>query len=595
MSGEVRYSRKTHYCGELSLSNVGESVVLMGWAHRRRDHGGLIFIDLRDKEGLVQTVVSPSATPESFAVAEKVRSEYVLCIKGKVRKRPEGTANPRLLTGEVEVSVEDMEILNPAKTPPFELEEGIEVAESLRLKYRYLDLRKEGMLDLLKLRHAVTETVRDFLDRQGFLEVETPILTKSTPEGARDYLVPSRLQRGHFYALPQSPQLFKQILMVAGIERYYQIARCFRDEDLRADRQPEHTQIDIEMSFVDQEDILGLIEEMMTEIFAAAGIEIKTPFERLPHEEAVDRYGTDKPDLRYGLELVDLSDLLGQTEFRVFAKVISSGGVVRGVNASGYGPAIGGVTRKRIDELVKFISEQGNGGLSWMVVEPGGKVKSPLTKFLSARETGEIIGRMKGQPGDLLLLVAADKGKACEILGMLRERLARELNLVDKGEFKFVWIIDFPLFEYDEEEKRLKPHHHPFAMPTRDSIPLLRKDPLAAKAYAYDLVVNGVEIGGGSLRIHDRKLQDKIFHLLGLSTEDIKVKFGFLLDAFQYGAPPHGGIAFGLDRLVMLIAGRNTIRDVIAFPKTQTASCLMTGAPDEVNGKQLRELHIRLK
>lgn len=586
----VGYSWRSHPCGVFKSKNVNEEVVLAGWVQRRRDHGGLIFIDLRDRSGLVQVVIDPD-TPKAFALAEKVRSEYVLKVAGRVANRPVGTVNPHLPTGEIEIKATKIEILSFSLTPPFEIEGGIEVEESLRFKYRYLDLRRPEMMENLKLRHKVVAATRHFLDQNGFLEVETPILTKSTPEGARDFLVPSRLQPGHFYALPQSPQLFKQILMVAGVERYYQLARCFRDEDLRADRQPEHTQIDLEMSFIEQDDLLALIEGLMAEVFGLIGIAIKTPFPRLTYEETMARYGTDKPDLRYGLEIADISSLVSDCQFKVFADVIKSGGVVRGINLSG-GAAL---TRKQIDELVQFAQDNGAKGLAWLAVQSGQEVKSPVAKFFKPEELKEMLSAFQAETGDLILLVADEKEKAALVLSLLRQKLAEDQGLIDPSVFRFLWVVDFPLFEHDEEEKRLKSNHHPFTLPTGDSIAMLEKEPLSAKACAYDLIVNGVEVGGGSLRIHDSELQTKIFGLLGLSKEEISEKFGFLLEAFRFGVPPHGGIAFGLDRLVMLLAHRKSIRDVIAFPKTQTATCLMTGAPDTVSDEQLKALKIKLQ
>ncbi len=590
MDKSIKHSQRSHGCGLLTVDDIGIKVKLAGWVNRRRDHGKLIFIDLRDRGGLVQVVINPECK-EAFKIAEQVRDEYVLSVEGEVSLRPEGTINPNLPTGEVEVIVSSISVLNSAKTPPFEIVDDLNVDENLKLKYRYLDIRRRPMLENLKMRHDVVATVRNFLNDYDFIEVETPYLTKSTPEGARDYLVPSRVHAGHFYALPQSPQLFKQILMVAGVERYYQIARCFRDEDLRADRQPEHTQIDMEMSFVTQDDILSLAEEMMKAIFTSLDINLKIPFQRLTYDEAMERYGSDKPDVRFDIELIDLSDLVAECGFKVFEKVIDSGGVVKGINAGGCGD----FSRSQLDELTKFVSIYGAKGLAWMQVTEERKIKSPIAKFFSDKKLDSIVDIFNVKPGDLLLFVADKRDIVCEALGQLRLRLAKELNLIDKNEYKFLWVVDFPMFEYDEEGKRYKAHHHPFTSPTEESISLLDKEPLSIRAWAYDLVLNGVEVGGGSIRIHSQDLQKKIFSLLGLSAEEIDEKFGFLMEAFQYGAPPHGGIAFGLDRLVMLLAGKETIRDVIAFPKTQTATCPLTGAPDKVSSKQLKDLNIRLK
>ncbi|MDO8886735.1 aspartate--tRNA ligase [Candidatus Oleimmundimicrobium sp.] len=590
MDKSIKYSQRSHGCGLLAVDDVGSKVKLSGWVNRRRDHGGLIFIDLRDRSGVVQAVINPERG-EAFKIAEQVRDEFVLEIEGEVSLRPEGTINPNLPTGKIEVIVSSISVLNPAKTPPFEIVDDLNVDENIKLKYRYLDIRRRPMLENLKLRHKVVSTVRNFLNDYNFIEVETPYLTKSTPEGARDYLVPSRVQPGHFYALPQSPQLFKQILMVAGIERYYQIARCFRDEDLRADRQPEHTQIDMEMSFVEENDIISLVEEMMKSIFNSLGLNLKIPFQRITYDEAMEHYGSDKPDIRFNIELVDISNLASECGFKVFENIINAGGVVKGINASDCGH----FSRGKLDELTKFVSIYGAKGLAWMQVIEGKKVKSPIAKFLSNEKIESIIDVFNAKPGDLLLFVADKKEVAREALGQLRLHLAKELGLIDKTVHKFLWVLDFPMFEYDEEEKRYKAQHHPFTSPKKESLSLLDKDPLAVKTNAYDLVLNGVEIGGGSIRIHDQDLQNKIFRLLGLSDEEINSKFGFLVEALQYGAPPHGGIAFGLDRLVMILAGRDTIRDVIAFPKTQTATCPLTGAPDKVSSKQLKELGIKLK
>jgi aspartyl-tRNA synthetase len=585
---EIKFPKKTHDCGILRVSDIGKQVVLAGWVHRRRDHGGLIFIDLRDRSGLVQTVVTPDC-PEAFKIAQRLRSEYVVEVKGRVRKRPPGTVNPDLPTGEVEVEVEQIYLVNKSKTPPFELDQTVE--ETLRLRYRYLDLRRPEMVENLTMRHKVVSCIRSFLNKQGFLEIETPILTKSTPEGARDFLVPSRLQPGHFYALPQSPQLFKQILMISGLEKYYQIARCFRDEDLRADRQLEHTQVDIEMSFIERDDIITLVEGLLQEIFKVINVDIKIPFPRLSYEEAMAKYGTDKPDLRFNMQIQDVSKVFANTKFKIFKQVLDSDGVIRCLKV----PKGASFSRAKIDELIALAQKHGAKGLAWLGLAEDGALKSPIAKFLSDREKENLIKSCQAKEGDLLLIVA-DKLEIASIpLGILRLKLAHELGLISESEFKLLWIIDFPLFEWDEEEKRLKSHHHPFTMPTLDSLGLLERDPLAAKAYAYDIVINGVEIGGGSLRIYDPQLQTKIFNLLGLSKEEAKNKFGFLLEAFEYGAPPHGGIALGLDRLIMILLGRATIRDVIAFPKTQTGSDLMTGAPDTVAPEQLKELHIRMR
>jgi len=583
------YSQKSHYCGNLSLKDVGKVVVLMGWVKTRRDHGGLIFIDLRDRTGLVQLVVDPTENPETFSVAHTIRDEYVISVQGEVCERPHGTMNPGIPTGKVEVSVVKIEILNPAKTPPFEIADGIKVDESLRLKYRYLDLRRPEMLKHLDLRHLVTKTVRRFLDDNGFLEVETPVLTKSTPEGARDYLVPSRVQRGHFYALPQSPQLFKQILMVAGVERYYQFARCFRDEDLRADRQPEHTQIDLEMSFVGQDEILSLIEDLVVTVFQAAGKELKAPFLKISYPEAMERFGTDRPDIRFDLEIKQISDLVSNSKLKIFAEAVEHGGVVAGIKA----PREAASSRKELDTLVDLAKNEGAKGLGWLFVEPFEGPSSPLRKNLAPQEIEDITRRFEAKPGDILLFVADKQDTTYPVLGSLRKELAKKLNLLPESADEALWVVNFPLFEYDEQEKRLKSVNHPFTLPTEDSLPLLEKDSLSATAYAYDLVINGVEVGGGSLRIYQEDLQKRIFKLLGLSQEEAREKFGFLLEAFEYGAPPHGGIALGLDRLAALILGVDSIREVIAFPKTQSAADLLTGAPDKVRRAQLRELGLK--
>lgn len=582
--------KRTHHCGTLRLEHVGQQVVLMGWVQRRRDHGGLIFIDLRDRSGIVQVVFSPDLGRESFQKAETTRNEYVLAIVGQVEKRPAGTENSNLATGQVEVRACTVRILNRAKTPPLYIEDNVEVDENVRLRYRYLDLRRPEMQQALILRHRAAQATREFLSRHGFLEIETPLLTRSTPEGARDFLVPSRLNPGCFYALPQSPQLFKQILMVAGMERYFQIARCFRDEDLRADRQPEFTQIDIEMSFLDIDELLDLMEEMITYICQeTAGIGIERPFPRLSYQEAMDRFGTDKPDIRFSLEIKDITDLVQDSSFQVFASTLATGGKVKGINAKGGAH----FSRREIDELVSFVTTQKAKGLTYFIIENGG-VKSPLAKFFQEKEKNEIVKRLEGKEGDLLLFVADQPDVVAFALNALRLHLAKRLGLIPREGFQFVWILDFPLLEYDKIEKRFVAMHHPFTSPREEDLSLLESNPAAVRAKAYDLVLNGVEIGGGSIRIHRRDLQEKMFSVIGLSPQEAQDKFGFLMEAFEYGTPPHGGIAFGFDRLVMLLSGKNTIRDVIAFPKTQSATDLMSQAPGRVAPAQLRELHIKL-
>ncbi|MCL6612550.1 MAG: aspartate--tRNA ligase [Peptococcaceae bacterium] len=581
--------KRTHMCGTLRADHIGRDVVLMGWVQRRRDHGGLIFIDLRDRSGLVQLVFSQNVNLEAFRKAEVVRGEYVLAVAGRVVPRPEGTENPSLPTGMVDVEVNEVRILNRAKTPPFYIEDGIEVDENLRLRYRYLDLRRPEMFRSVELRHRAAKAVRDFLDRNGFLEIETPMLTRSTPEGARDYLVPSRINPGKFYALPQSPQLFKQILMVAGMDRYFQIVRCFRDEDLRADRQPEFTQIDLEMSFVDVDDIISLMEEMILHICSETiGLKPGIPFPRITYREAMDRYGSDKPDTRFGMEIRDISDIAAGCGFKVFSSAVESGGRVKGINARG----CGSFSRKEIDDLAAFAGMYGAKGLAYFIVGPGG-VKSPIAKFFSPEETAGILERLEAGEGDLLLFVADRPEVVAAALGNLRLHLANRTGAVPEGRFNFLWVLDFPLLEYDREEKRYTAMHHPFTSPREEDLPLLESEPEAVRARAYDLVLNGVEIGGGSIRIHRRDIQEKMFKAIGLKPGEAEEKFGFLLEAFEYGTPPHGGIAFGLDRLVMMLAGKKSIRDVIPFPKTASATCLLTGAPGPVDPVQLRELHVK--
>jgi aspartyl-tRNA synthetase len=583
--------KRTHSATGIGIENVGQEVVLNGWVNTRRDHGGLIFIDLRDRSGIIQIVFSPEVNEEAFHLAQQVRSEYVIAARGKVRLRPEETENPNLITGKIEVYVEQMEILNSAKTPPFYIENNIEVDENLRLKYRYLDLRRPEMKDNLMLRHRVVKTLRDLFDEKGFMEIETPILTRSTPEGARDYLVPSRVHPGEFFALPQSPQIFKQILMVAGMEKYFQIARCFRDEDLRADRQPEFTQLDIEMSFVEEEDIFKLVEEMVATIFEKAlGREIALPFPRITYNEAMTRYGSDKPDLRFGLEITDITELVKDVDFKVFSSAVKTGGVVRALNAKG----CASLARREIDKLGDLAVENGAKGMAWIVVTEN-ELKSPITKFFTEEQISRVLDALKAEPGDLILFGADKPDIVARVMGVLRLELAKKLNLIDNNKLSFTWVVDFPLFEYDKDEGRYVAVHHMFTSPQEQDIPLLDTNPLGVRARAYDLVLNGTELGGGSIRIHRRDLQEKIFSLVGLSKEEAKEKFGFMLEAFEYGTPPHGGIAFGIDRLIMLMAGRKSIRDVIAFPKTQSASCPVTDAPSTVAAKQLRELALTIR
>ena len=586
----MAFLQRTHLCGELTTARIGEEVVLNGWVSKRRDHGGLIFVDLRDREGIVQVVFSPDTDIEAFKLAENVRTEYVLAVKGKVLRRPEGTSNPNLKTGEIEVYANKLEILNTAKTTPFYIADELDVDETLRLKYRYLDLRRPIMQKTFKLRHKVTKLMRDFLDQHGFLEIETPMLTKSTPEGARDYLVPSRVHPGEFFALPQSPQIFKQILMVAGMDRYFQIVRCFRDEDLRADRQPEFTQLDIEMSFIEQDNIISLMEEMISYIFEnTLNIKVPTPFQRITYVDAMARYGSDKPDLRFGMELIDLTEIVKNSDFKVFASTAASGGQVKAINAKG----CANFPRRTVDELPKYVALYGAKGLAYMYITEEG-VKSPLAKYFTEEQISAILTATKAETGDLLFFVADKPKVVAESLGHLRLYLAELLGIIPKDVYNFAWVTDFPLLEFDDEEKRYVAIHHPFTSPKDEDIELLNQDPLAVRAKAYDLVLNGIELGGGSIRIHKREIQEKMFSLLGMSKEEANEKFGFMLEAFEYGTPPHGGIAFGLDRMIMLMAKKESIRDCIAFPKTQSAADLMVDAPSAVSPRQLKELHIKL-
>ena len=583
--------KRTHRCGELTADLIGQDVCVMGWVQRRRDHGGLIFIDLRDREGIVQLALDPDRDAESHKKAEQIRNEFVVAARGKVSARPEGTVNPKMKTGEVEIEISEMLILNSSETPPFMLDEYTEVAENIRLKYRFLDLRRPALQNNLMLRHLVAKTVRNYLDGEGFIEVETPVLTKSTPEGARDYLVPSRVNVGKFYALPQSPQLFKQLLMVAGFDRYFQIVKCFRDEDLRADRQPEFTQIDCELSFVSRDDVVSVMEGMVAKVFKEAiGVDVALPMPRLTYQEAMDRFGVDNPDMRFDLELINITDLVAGSQFKVFADVAANDGLVKALNAKGCAT----FSRKELDDLTEFVKIYGAKGLAWVKVTEDGW-QSPIAKFFTPAELEALDARLDAKVGDLLLFMADTPKVANEALGRLRGHLGQKLGLADKSNYKFVWITDFPLLEWDEEENRHVAVHHPFTSPMEEDIPLLDSEPGKARAQAYDLVLNGSEVGGGSIRIHDQAVQSRMFELLGIGNEEAREKFGFLLDALSFGAPPHGGIAFGLDRLMMILTGADSIRDVIAFPKTQKATCLLSDAPNEVAEKQLRELGIRLR
>lgn len=584
--------KRSHMCSNVNETMIGETVTVMGWVQKRRDLGKLIFIALRDKTGIVQIVVDGNTAPETiFEKAETVRSEFVIAIKGKVEARTKENINETMATGKVEIIAQEFKILSESETPPFQIEENITVKDDLRLKYRYLDLRRPNQYKNLLIRHQTVQAIRKFLNQEGFLEIETPILGKSTPEGARDYLVPSRIHHGNFYGLPQSPQLFKQILMVSGMDRYYQIAKCFRDEDLRADRQPEFTQVDMELSFVDVEDILDVNERLIQSVFKdILDVNVQLPLQRMTYKEAMERFGSDKPDIRFGMELVNLSDVVKDTDFVVFQNALKDGGSVRAINANGCGH----FPRKQIDSLVEFVKTYQAKGLAWIVVNDDGSIKSQIAKFFTEEKMQEIVQKMNAKAGDLIL-ICADKDKVVfDSLGALRVELSKRLELTKPDDFCFLWVTEFPMLEWDEEERRFVAVHHPFTAPMDEDLELIETNPGAVRAKAYDMVLNGFELGGGSIRIHRRDVQKKMFELLGFSEEDAQNRFGFLLDAFQYGVPPHGGLAFGLDRIIMLMTNAPSIRDVIAFPKVKDASCPMTDAPNIVDEKQLDELGIRL-
>ncbi len=581
---------RTCMCEEVSINDIDKEVTLMGWVQTRRDMGGIIFTDLRDRSGIVQVVFNNSISPELMEKAETLRSEFVIAIKGKVVKRDEASINPNVKTGEIEVIATDLRILSKAQALPFQIEDDVNVNELTRLKYRYLDLRRNTMKNNLIMRHKVCKIARDYFDENGFLEIETPILTKSTPEGARDYLVPSRVIPGTFFALPQSPQLFKQLLMVSGYDRYMQIAKCFRDEDLRADRQPEFTQIDLEMSFIDENEVMRLNEEYIKRVFKEVlNVDVQTPFIKMPYKEAMDRFGSDKPDIRFGMELVDLSDIVKDCGFKVFTDAVANGGSVRAINAKGCGNKF---SRREIDALGEFAKIYKAKGMAWISLQDG-EIKSAITKFLTPEVVDQILKAVEAEDGDLILFAADVNSIVYDVLGNLRLEVARKLDLLKKDDFKLLWVTEFPLLEYSAEDNRYYAMHHPFTMPMDEDIELLDTDPGKVRAKAYDIILNGVELGGGSMRIYNSDLQNKMFKLLGLDEETVQERFSFLLDAFKYGVPPHGGMAYGLDRFCMLLTGADSIRDVMAFPKVQNSSCPLTDAPSEVEAIQLRDLRIK--